>query len=126
MGFWDLARYASNSVASAKSRASVAAVTDVLRRFLDDGIDVATAASFAAQAFGREAMLTNLGAVPFDGRFGHLRVKALWGPMVLSGFVGEQTIGAATLDGSLYLTHTSHTPPNGILTAMHEILAEAV
>jgi NRPS condensation-like uncharacterized protein len=124
MSFWDLARYATNSVASAKSRASIAAVTGALRQAIDDRFDVTAAAVLAAQAFAREAMLTNLGAVPFGGRFGHLTVRALWGPTVLSGFVGEQTIGVATLDGSLYLTHACHTPPNGLLTAMHDILAQ--
>jgi hypothetical protein len=70
-------------------------------------------------------MLTNLGPVPLASRFGDLTLKALWGPAVLSGLAGEQTIGVATLEGSLYLTHTSHTPPDGLLAAMHRVLVEA-
>ena len=69
--------------------------------------------------------MTNLGPLPFDSQFGALKLKALWGPAVLQGLEGEQTIGVANVDGSLYLTHTSHTPPDGLLEAMRDILVEA-
>jgi hypothetical protein len=38
---------------------------------------------------------------------------------------GEQTIGAATVGGTLSLLHTSHTPHAGLLEAMQSVLAEA-
>jgi hypothetical protein len=44
---------------------------------------------------------------------------------VLAGFEDEQTIGAATVDGSLCLTYTSHTPRDGLLEAMGGVLIEA-
>jgi hypothetical protein len=44
---------------------------------------------------------------------------------VLAGFEDEQTIGAATADGSLCLTYTSHTPRDGLLEAMGGVLSEA-
>src|ERR1700704_3192981 len=72
-----------------------------------------------------EALLTSLGHLPFGGQCGHVELKALWGPCVLSGFEDEQTIGAATVDGSLCLTHTSHTPRDGLLEAMGGVLSEA-
>jgi hypothetical protein len=49
----------------------------------------------------------------------------MWGPAVLSAFEGEQTISAATVNGSLCLTHTSYTPPRGLLETMDYMLAEA-
>jgi hypothetical protein len=56
---------------------------------------------------------------------GAVKLKALWGPAALHGLEGEQTIGVATVDGSLYLTHTSHTAPARLLEAMQSVLVEA-
>jgi hypothetical protein len=123
--FWELARQAKGDVASGQTRASVEALTSRLRHVVGSGLDVAAASDFAAVGFAREAMLTNLGHLPFGGQFGHVELKALWGPCVLSGFEDEQTIGAATVDGSLCLTHTSHTPRDGLLEAMGGVLIEA-
>ena len=78
-----------------------------------------------AVAFAHEALLTNLGHLPFGGQFGHVELKALWGPCVLAGFEDEQKIGVATVDGSLCLTYTSHTPRDGLLEAMGGVLSEA-
>jgi hypothetical protein len=124
-GFWDLARHAKAGVAAGQARESVEAVISALQQAVGSGPDVAAASEFAATAFAREGMMTNLGPLPFPSRFGALRLKALWGPAVLQGLEGEQTIGVATVDGSLYLTHTSHTPPAGLLEAMESVLVEA-
>jgi len=124
-GFWDLARHAKRRVSPGKTRVGVEEITQALRLVVKDGPDLASASEFAATAFAREAMLTNLGPVPFSSHFGQLTLKALWGPAVLSGFVGEQTIGASTLDGAIHLTHTSYTPPDGLLAAMRSVLVEA-
>jgi hypothetical protein len=124
-GFWNLARHAKQSVAAGQKRLGVEAVIGVLQHAVAGGPDVAAASEFAAIAFAREGMVTNLGAVPFTSQFGPLELKALWGPAILSGLVGEQTIGASTVDGSIFLTHTSHTPPAGLLTAMQGVLVEA-
>jgi len=124
-GFWDLARHAKAGVAAGQARESVAAAISAVRQTVGGGLDVAAGSEFAAVAFAREGMMTNLGPLPFPSRFGALKLKALWGPAVLQGLEGEQTIGVATIDGSLYLTHTSHTPPAGLLEAMESVMAEA-
>jgi hypothetical protein len=54
-----------------------------------------------------------------------LKLKAIWGPAVLDGSEDEQTIGAATVGGTLSLLHTSHTPHRGLLHEMQSVLAEA-
>jgi hypothetical protein len=123
-GFWDLARYAKASVATGQTRESVEAVISALQQAVSSGPGIAAASEFAAIAFAREGMLTNLGPLPLPSRFGALRLKALWGPAVLQGLEGEQTIGVATVDGSLFLAHTSHTPPDGLLEAMEGVLVE--
>jgi hypothetical protein len=123
--FWELARQAKADVASGQTRASVEALISHLRHVVGNGLDVAAASDFMAVAFAHEALLTNLGHLPFGGQFGHVELKALWGPCVLAGFEDEQTIGAATVDGSLCLTYTSHTPRDGLLEAMGGVLSEA-
>lgn len=124
VGLWNSARHAKNSVAVGQGRPGVEALTLVLQQVVASRPDVAAASEFAAIAFAREGMVTNLGPVPFASQFGSVQLKALWGPAILSGLVGEQTIGASTVDGSLYLTHSSHTPLAGLLTAMHSVLVE--
>jgi non-ribosomal peptide synthetase component F len=124
-GFWELARHAKASVAAGQARDSIEARMSRIQQAVGGGPDVAAAAEFASIAFARQGMMTNLGPLPFASQFGALKLKALWGPAVLAGFVGEQTIGVATVDGSLYLTHTSHTPPTGLLEAMQSVLVDA-
>jgi hypothetical protein len=50
---------------------------------------------------------------------------AIFGPAVMTGFEGHQTIGVATVNGALCLLHTSHTPPEGLLETTQSVLAEA-
>lgn len=92
-GFWGLARRAKSSVAIGQTREGIAALVLALREAVGNCPDVAEAAAFAAATFTREAMLTNLGAVPLAGQFGALKLKALWGPAVLRVLVDEQKIG---------------------------------
>jgi hypothetical protein len=49
----------------------------------------------------------------------------VWGPVVLQGFENEQSIGVATVDGTLTLAHTANTPIDGLLEEMQVILSEA-
>ena len=123
--FWELARRSKADIRAGQTRADIENLFADLRHVVGQGLDVAAAADFAATAFQHEAVLTNLGRLPFGGQFGHLELKALWGPCVLQGFEGEQTIGVATVDGSLCLTHTSHAPGNGLLEAMSGVLKDA-
>ena len=72
-----------------------------------------------------EVLLTNLGSLPFDRQFGPVTLKAIFGPAVLTGFEGQQTIGVATVNGALCLLHTSHTPPEGLLEKTQSVLTQA-
>jgi hypothetical protein len=49
----------------------------------------------------------------------------MFGPAVVTGFEGQQTIGVATANGALCLLHTSHTPPEGLLEKIQSVLAQA-
>ena len=52
-------------------------------------------------------------------------LKAMFGPAVLPGLEGQQTLGVATVYGALCLLHTSHTPPEGLLEKIQNVLAQA-
>ena len=123
--FWDLARDARNSIAANQTSEYIAAGLSAFRQVVGDGAEVVTAAEFAARVFANEIMVTNLGSLAFDQRFGPVTLKALFGPAVLTGFEGQQTVGVATVNGALCLLHTGHKPPDGLLDKTQRILARA-
>jgi hypothetical protein len=66
--------------------------------------------AFLANRGGPKISVNNLGALPFEARFGELTLEAIWGPCILLGYEGERLISAATVNGSLHLMHTSYEP----------------
>jgi hypothetical protein len=125
MEFWDIARKARIGVAANQTSEKIAAQLSAFREVVGNGAEVATVAEFGAIAFASEALLTNLGNLSFDRQFGPVTLKAMFGPAVLTGFEGQQTIGVATANGALCLLHTSHTPLEGLLEEMRSVLAQA-
>jgi Condensation domain len=128
MDFWDIARDARIDVAANKTSEKIAAQLSQFRRVVGNGAEVATVATvaeFVAKVFASEVLLTNLGSLSFDRQFGPVTLKAMFGPAVLTGFEGHQTIGVATVNGALCLLHTSHTPPKGLLEKIQSVLAQA-
>ena len=123
--FWEIARKVKADVAPGQSPPGVGALVSNIQQFIEGGPDVSDTANFAAVAFAAEAMVTNLGQLPFPARFGDLEVQAIWGPCVSRGFEDDHTIGVATVNGSLCLAHTSHTPVDGLLEAMEDVLTKA-
>jgi uncharacterized RmlC-like cupin family protein len=126
VGFWELARDAKAAIAIEQTRDSVMASLSTIGEVVGKGAEIATAANVLADAFAHEGVLTNLGVLPFDNRFGALTLENMWGPAVQAGMEGEQTIGVATVNGSICLTHTSHTPLEGLLEAMRSVLVDAL
>ena len=123
--FWDIARHVRTDVTANRTSEPIAALLSAFRRVVGNGADVATVAEFVAKAFACEVILTNLGSLSFDRRFGPVTLKAMFGPAVLTGFEGQQTIGVTTVNGALGLLHTSHTPAEGLLVKMRSVLAQA-
>jgi hypothetical protein len=124
-GFWEIARNAKTAVAPRQTRDGVVALLSAFEEVVGNGAEIPAAAEFIAAVFPHEATLTNLGVLTFDSRFGPLKLEAIWGPAVLLGMEGEQTIGVATINGSICLTHTGYAPPEGLLEAMRSALIEA-
>jgi hypothetical protein len=124
-GFWEMARFAKSSLAGKQPLERVAMEMQGLERAVESGIDVAGAAQVLAQGFPCELLLTNLGNLPIQFETGNLKLKALWGPSVLMGYEGEQTVGVATTNGSLCLLHTSFAPIPWLLQRTERILHSA-
>jgi hypothetical protein len=70
-------------------------------------------------------MISNVSLVPYSPDFGKVTVKSLWAPAMLRGHEPEQTIGVATINGSIHLIHTSWNPIPGLLEGIEQKLAEA-
>jgi hypothetical protein len=97
----------------------------VIYEEVQKGLDVSGAADLAARLFGFDFHVSNLGALPIETTFGDLKLESIWGPAVLLGFEGEQTVGVSTLNGSLCLLHTTHAPLPSLLDLMEEVLSVA-
>jgi len=123
--FWDIARKVKTDIAPSRTPSGVRAVVAQIEQFIERDPSVSEAADFAAVAFAAEAMVTNLGRVPFDSKFSDLEIQAIWGPCVLRGFENDHTIGVATVNGCLCLAHTSFESSDGLLEAMEDVLKDA-
>jgi hypothetical protein len=120
--FWDAARFAKASLAEQQSLDRVAARSEGLEQAVNAGLDVQGAAQLVIDGFANELVLTNLGKLSIQFNHGSYRLKALWGPSVLMGLDGAQTVGVTTTNDSLCLIHTSFTPVPSLLTRAAEIL----
>jgi len=123
--FWEMARFAKSSLDAKQPLERVTMEMRGLEQAVESGIDVAGAAQLLAQVFPCELLLTNLGNLPIQFETGALKLEALWGPSVLLGFDGEQTVGVTTTNGSLCLLHTSFAPIRSLLQRTERILRSA-
>ena len=124
-GFWDLARFAKKEFSPSQTFQSVSASLRGLDGIETKMMDVETAVQFAAAAFARDLMVSNLGQIPYESEFGRLKLEALWGPTALQGLDGEQNVGVATTNGAIRLLHASYTPISHLLENAELILRTA-
>jgi hypothetical protein len=122
--FWDIARFARHSIAPMQAPAAMADLMQGLGDFLSAYRDGNPMSALMA-GFRFDINISNLGQLPVETRFGELTFKRLWGPSILAGFEGEQEIGAATIEGSLSLLHTSYRPLSGFLESIEDHLGAA-
>jgi hypothetical protein len=119
---WNAARLAKSSLTGQQSPDRVATGMKGLEQALNSSIDVQGAAQILEQGFPNELLVTNLGNLSVHFDCGNVQLKALWGPSVLMGFEGEQTVGVTTTNDSLCLLHTSFTPIPSLLPRAAQIL----
>ena len=123
--FWDLAHTAKQGIDTVKTLEYTKGMLESTSEIFYQGIDLDTIYDVLGQAFEHDLLLTNLTQIPYDTNFGSLTLKALWGPVVIAPMPGAQTLGVSTVDGSMTLTLTSHTPLKGFLEAVENIIIGA-
>ncbi len=123
--FWSLARRAKGDLAPARSREGLVAAQSGMHQAVINGIDVQGVAGFLAAVFAHDIMLSNLGQIRFETQIGALRLEAVWGPAILMGFAGAQTVGVTTVNGAIGLLHTSFEPMDSLLETTEKTLSAA-
>ncbi|MGX5089092.1 hypothetical protein [Enterobacter sp. UPMP2052] len=82
--------------------------------------------NFDKQRCAPDILISNLWVLPFSSQFGELTLESVWGPNVLIGTEGEQTIGVSTIHDSIHLIHTSYRPLLDFLYNIEKLLVLAV
>ena len=101
---WDTARSMRQEIQKASTREALTAITTAMQGMIAAGLTRAGAADMLRSVLAQDFLLSNLGRMPFDSTFGHLRLDSLWGPAVLSGAVG--TTASRSGDDKRYLMPT--------------------
>jgi hypothetical protein len=125
MTFWELARFAKDGLSAVKSTENISRMIDLQFTAVSSNLTIEQALQLKRNAFNAQVMFSNLGRLPFDNKFGPLKLETLWAPCALRGIEGEQTLGAVSVNGSLHLTHTSPAPIPGLLAGVEEVLRKA-
>ncbi|WP_324251858.1 phthiocerol/phthiodiolone dimycocerosyl transferase family protein [Paraburkholderia saeva] len=123
--FWQVVRALKSELNDCQSGENLQKVGAATGQLVAHGLDASEAAQFMVGHFTSEATVTNLGVLPFANRYGHLGLKAVWGPSVLTNPPGEQVVGASTFDGCLQLLHTSLDPHPSLLQEIQAVLQHA-
>ena len=122
--FWDTARYAKQELTGANSLAFLTAFNQSLLEMLPTVSSSGDIDHFINTKLTHEFLLSNLGALPFPTDYGKMQLKAIWGPFLLPGSEGSQSLGVATFNGSIRLALTSlgNTEPKPTLQLLADIL----
>jgi hypothetical protein len=112
---WKLARESKHMLTQRQSADGVKAVLGAVDGIVQSGLEAYSAGEERGKLFLFDLHVSNLGAVPIQTSYADLSLRQLWGPGVLIGFEGEQTLGASTVNGHLCLLHTSYSPLPGFL-----------
>lgn len=124
--FWELARFSTQALAGITLRQNITTAINGVTQLIFSEKNTKEIVSDLQQGIAREIMITNLGRYPYPVHFDDLRLDAVWGPAVLSGFRGDQTIGVTTTNGAMGLMHTSRIPIKGLLAMAEKILEDAI
>jgi hypothetical protein len=124
--FWDTARYAKQELNGANSLAFLTAFNQALLEMLPTVRNSEDVDHFINTKLAHEFLLSNLGALPFNSDYGQMKLRGVWGPFLLPGSEDIQSLGVATINGSIHLTLTSlgNTEAKPILNLLENVLHE--
>jgi len=123
--FWEFARKIG---AELKNAGSIDQARGYVRTFRDrllQPVELPKIVKGLEARIDTDFMLSNLGRIS-ENTYGIYSIRALWGPLVISGNGNEQTIGAVTIGGKLFMTSISLSPMPALLTNAAHILVRAL
>ncbi len=120
---WDDARYIVDNLRMARSPAAAAGMLQWIAAEMPPTTAKDSAAAFFASLPQSSAVISNLGVLPLAVEYGSLRLKAVWGPAMLTNPPADrQTIGVSTFAGQLRMVHQSYKPTSGLLESIRGTL----
>jgi hypothetical protein len=123
---WDDARDIVQRLRMARSPAAVAGMLQRIAAEIPLTAGKENVAAFFASVPQSSAVISNLGVLPLAVEHGSLRLKAVWGPAMLTNPpANRQTIGVSTFAGQLRMVHQSYEPVSSLLEAIRATLLSA-
>ncbi len=120
---WDDARCIVDNLRMARSPHAVAGMLQRIAAEMSPAANKDSVAAFLASMPQSSAVISNLGILPLGIEYGSLRLKAVWGPAMLTNLpTDRQTIGISTFAGQLRMVHQSYAPIPGLLESIRETL----
>jgi hypothetical protein len=121
--FWREARCTVDDLRTARSPEVVAGMLQRIAADMPPTAAKDSVAAFFASMPQSSAVISNLGVLPLAVEYGSLRLKAVWGPAMLTNPpVDRQAIGVSTFAGRLRMVHQSYKPIPGLLESIRETL----
>jgi Condensation domain len=120
---WDDARHIVDSLRTARSPAAAAGMLQWIAAEMPPTAGIDNVVALFASLPKSAAVISNLGVLPLAIEYGSLRLKAVWGPAMLTNLPADrQTIGVSTFAGQLRMVHQSYEPISGLLEAIRGTL----
>ena len=123
--FWNFAKDVRKGIASLQTPEWIRQDIEGTNQLFSSGMDLKDVEQVLHEGTVHDIMLTNLGRLSLESDFNQLKLKLLWGPMVLTPHEEAQTIGVATLNGELTLTLTGQKSSKSLLENVENVLYEA-
>jgi hypothetical protein len=121
---WQAACFATRTIHRVRERPAVDESVAGLTQLWNSGLDRATVMDALVVANSFELMITNIGRLEPTEDTGPLRIRALWGPILLNQQQGQQIVGACTWRGRLRLA-TATRAKTDLLEQVRELLLRA-
>jgi hypothetical protein len=120
---WNDARNIVDSLQEARSPLQVVAMLQWIAASLPPTAGRDHAEAFLTSFPPSSAVISNLGVLPLAADYRSLRLKAVWGPAMLTNLPADrQTIGVSTFAGQLRMVHQSYQRIPGLLEMIRETL----
>lgn len=122
--FWKDARCTVDDLRTARSPEVAAGMLQRIAADMPPTAAKDSVAAFFASMPQSSAVISNLGVLPLAVEYGSLKLKAVWGPAMLTNPPADrQTIGVSTFAGKLRMVHQSYAPIPGLLESIRETLS---